>query len=60
MERLRQNPDLAVRPRHYLGNYIFPGQAIDQIMDGLRKAGLPEGAKAAPCPAGIEQELTVV
>lgn len=41
-EALRQNPDLAVRPRHYLGNYIFPGEVIERIMDGLRKAGLPD------------------
>jgi adenylate cyclase len=39
-EALRQNPDLAVRPRHYLGNYIFPEDVIEQIMDGLIKAGL--------------------
>ena len=46
-EALRQNPDLAARPRHYLGNYIFPGEVIEQIMDGLRNAGLPDrGAKA--------------
>jgi len=46
-EALRQNPDLAVRPRHYLGNYIFPEEVIDGIMNGLRKAGLPDrGSKA--------------
>jgi adenylate cyclase len=41
-EALRQNPDLAARPRHYLGNYIFPHEVIERIMDGLRKAGLPD------------------
>jgi TolB-like protein/class 3 adenylate cyclase len=41
-EALRQNPDLATRPRHYLGNYIFPAEVIEQIMDGLRKAGLSD------------------
>jgi TolB-like protein/Flp pilus assembly protein TadD len=47
-EALRQNPDLAVRPRHYLGNYIFPDEVIERIMDGLHKAGLPDppGSKA--------------
>jgi adenylate cyclase len=41
-EALRQNPDLAVRPRQYLGNYIFPDEVIERIMDGLIKAGLPD------------------
>ncbi len=41
-EALRQNPDLATRPRHYLGNYIFPEQVIEQVMEGLIKAGLPD------------------
>jgi TolB-like protein/class 3 adenylate cyclase/Tfp pilus assembly protein PilF len=43
-EALRQNPDLAIRPRHYLGNYIFPEDVIERIMEGLRKAGLADPA----------------
>jgi TolB-like protein/class 3 adenylate cyclase/tetratricopeptide (TPR) repeat protein len=46
-EALRQNPDLAVRPRHYLGNYIFPEEVIEGVMDGLHKAGLPDGGSKA-------------
>jgi tetratricopeptide (TPR) repeat protein len=39
-EALRQNPDLADRPRFYIGAYVFPEEYIDKIVDGLRKAGL--------------------
>jgi tetratricopeptide (TPR) repeat protein len=46
-EALRQNPDLAERPRFYIGAYVFPEEFIDKIVDGLRKAGLPDrGSKA--------------
>ena len=56
-EALRQNPDLAARPRHYLGNYIFPHEVIERIMDGLRKAGLPDrGAKAEGQSPSIERD----
>ena len=41
-EALRLNPDLPARPRYYLENYIFPEEVVEQIMDGLRKAGLPD------------------
>jgi TolB-like protein len=41
------NPDLAERPRFYIGAYVFPEEFIEKIVDGLRKAGLPErGPKA--------------
>jgi tetratricopeptide (TPR) repeat protein len=46
-EALRQNPDLAERPRFWLGAYIFPEEFIDKIGEGLHKAGLPDrGSKA--------------
>jgi tetratricopeptide (TPR) repeat protein len=34
------NPDFGKRPRFYLGAFIFSGEAIEQLIDGLRKAGL--------------------
>jgi TolB-like protein/class 3 adenylate cyclase len=46
-EALRQNPDLAERPRFYIGAYVFPEEFIDKIVDGLRKAGLPDGGSKA-------------
>ena len=35
------NPDLAERPRFWIGAYAFPEEFIDKIVAGLRKAGLP-------------------
>jgi hypothetical protein len=41
-EALRQHPDLAERPRFWIGAYVFPEEFIDKIVDGLLKAGLPQ------------------
>jgi TolB-like protein len=41
-EALAQQPDFAERPRHYIGAYVFPEDVIEQMMDGLRKAGLSD------------------
>jgi adenylate cyclase len=41
-EALAQQPDFAQRPRHYIGAYVFPEEVVEQMMDGLRKAGLPD------------------
>jgi tetratricopeptide (TPR) repeat protein len=46
-EALKLNPDLAERPRFYIGAYVFPEEFIDKIVEGLRKAGLRDrGSKA--------------
>jgi len=39
-EAVRQNPDLAKRPRFWIGAYVVPEEFIDKIVDGLREAGL--------------------
>ena len=46
-EALRQNPDLAARPRFWIGAYIFRRNSSSKIVDGLRKAGLPDGGSKA-------------
>jgi hypothetical protein len=35
-----QNPDLADRPRFWIGAYVIPEEFIDRVVAGLIKAGL--------------------
>lgn len=37
---LELNPDFANRPRFYIGAFVFSGDVVEQIMDGLRAAGM--------------------
>ena len=37
---LEQNPDLANQPRFYISAYVFPEDIVEQIIDGLRLAGM--------------------
>ena len=39
---LTLQPDFAQRPRHHIGAFVFPHEVVEKIMDGLRKAGLPD------------------
>jgi hypothetical protein len=35
-------PDFAKRPCRHNGSFVFQNEVIEQIMDGLRRAGLPD------------------
>jgi hypothetical protein len=48
-DALTLQPDFARRPRHYIGNFVFQREVIEQIMDGLRKAGLAD-PQSSPQP----------
>jgi hypothetical protein len=41
-EALALQPDFAQRPRHHIGAFVFPQEVIEQIIDGLSKAGLTD------------------
>jgi TolB-like protein/class 3 adenylate cyclase/Tfp pilus assembly protein PilF len=41
-EAVALQPDFAQRPRHHIGAFVFQEEVIEQVMDGLRKAGLPD------------------
>jgi len=43
-------PDAATDPAHYLRGYVFIDELVDEVVDGLRKAGWNEN-ESTPCAA---------